>query len=126
MHQNLGYLIAVEFARMETTNSAIPDTSFLVLKIGDCDDLDFWQNKAKNFTKAFSSISDSIRNVMKAPTHVKSEDKFIFGHFLAALHWQHVEKEINEVPKGVYNVCLQGKIQKKLSDLRKQIYSSTE
>ena len=48
MHQNLGYLIAVKFARMETTNSAIPDTSFLVLKIGDCDDLDFWRNKAKS------------------------------------------------------------------------------
>ena len=32
----------IEFARMETANSRIPDTSFLVLKMGDCDDLDFW------------------------------------------------------------------------------------
>ena len=30
-----------ELARMETFNSEISDTSFLVLKIGDCDDLDF-------------------------------------------------------------------------------------
>ena len=75
---------------METANSTIPYTSFLVLNVGDCDDLNFWQK----FTKAFSSILNNIRNVMKAPTHVKSEDKFIFGHFLAALHWQHVEKEI--------------------------------
>ena len=34
----------IEFARMETANSIIPDTSFPVLKIGDCDDLDFWRN----------------------------------------------------------------------------------
>ena len=44
---------------------------------------------------------------MEAPTHVKCEVKFIFSHFLEALHWQHIEKEIKEVPKGVFNFCLQ-------------------
>ena len=67
--------------------------------MGDCDDLDFWRNKGKNVTKAFSSISDNIGNFMEAPTHVKSEDKFIFSHFLATLHWQNIEKETKEVPK---------------------------
>ena len=64
------WVIDLELARMETVNSKIPDTSFLVLKIGDCDDLDFWRNKAKNFTKTFSSILDNIRKVMEAPTYI--------------------------------------------------------
>ena len=46
----------LKLARMETLHSEISEPSFVVLKIGDCDDLDFWCNKAKNFTKTFSSI----------------------------------------------------------------------
>ena len=54
----------IEFARMETLNSIISDTFFLVLKKGDSYDLDFWHNKAKIFTKTFSSIPDNIRMIM--------------------------------------------------------------
>ena len=38
----------------------------------------------------------------------------MFGHFLAALNWQHIEKKIKEVPKGVYNFCLQEDVQKEM------------
>ena len=55
----------------------------------------------------FRSIPENIRTDMEAPTHIKSEDSFIFIHLLAALHWQHIEKERKEVRKGVFNFCLQ-------------------
>ena len=60
---------------METVNSEISDTTLLVLKLGDRDDLDFWRNKAKNFTKTFSSIPNNIRKLMEAQTNMKSEGK---------------------------------------------------
>ena len=50
---------------------------------------------------------------------MKSKEKFIFSHFLTALHWQHFEKEIKEVPKGVFNFCLQ-------EDIRKEIIRHAE
>ena len=99
---------------MGTLNSILPDISFLILNIGDGDDLNFWQSKTKNFTKAFSSILDNIRKVMEALTHVKSDGKIIYGHFLAALHWQQIEKEIYEGPKGVLNFCLQDQVGKQM------------
>ena len=46
----------IEFARMETLNSRIPDASFLVLKIDEGDD---------------------IRKAMEAPTPIKSDGKII-------------------------------------------------
>ena len=94
----------IEFARMETLNSVIPDTFFLILNKGDGND----------FTKAFSSILDSIRKVMEAPTHIESDGKIIYSHFLAALHWQHIEEEIYEVPKRVFNFCLQNAVRKQI------------
>ena len=33
---------------------------------------------------------------MEAPTHVKIENKSVFGDFLAPLHRQQIDKEINE------------------------------
>ena len=45
---------------------------------------------------------------------MKSEHKLIFGHFLATLYWQHIEKEIKEVPKAVCNFCLQEGIRKEI------------
>ena len=51
---------------------------------------------------------------MEAPIHVKSEDKFVVGHFLAAFHWQHIQKEAKEVPKGVFNFCLQDEVWKQI------------
>ena len=51
---------------------------------------------------------------MEAPTHIKSDEKIIFGHFLTALNWQHIEKELNEVPKGVFNFCMQEEVQKEI------------
>ena len=41
----------IEFARMETVNSESSETSFLVLKIGDCDDLVFGATKPKILPK---------------------------------------------------------------------------
>ena len=57
---------------------------------------------------------------MEASTHIKSDGKFIYGHFLTALHWQHIEKEIYEVPKQVFSLCLQKK------EVRKQIIRNAE
>ena len=51
---------------------------------------------------------------MEAPIHVKIEGKVIFGYFLAAMHQQHIEKEIKEVPKEVFNFCLQAEIRKEI------------
>ena len=51
---------------------------------------------------------------MEAPTHVKIEVKFIFSHFLATLRRQHIEKEIKEVPKGVFNFCQQEEIREEI------------
>ena len=69
----------IKLTRMKTFNSEISETSCVVLKIGERDDLDFWHNKAKKFPVAFSSVLDNIRKVMEAPTHVKIEDKFILA-----------------------------------------------
>ena len=110
----------IELTRKETLNSILLDTSFLILNIGDGNDLDFWQSKARNFTKAFKSIPDKIRKVMEAPTHITSNGKIIYGHFLAALHWQHIEKEKNELPKGIsFSVC-KIKFQKKYQTCRRR------
>ena len=51
---------------------------------------------------------------MEAPTHITSNGKIIYGHFLAALHWQHIAKETYEVPQGVFNFCLQDKFRKQI------------
>ena len=104
----------IELARIEALNLIIPDTSFFILNIVDGNDLDFWWSKNKNFTKAFSSIPDIIRKVIEAPTHIKSDGKINYGHFHTALHWQHIEKEIDEVLKGVFNFCLQDEVQKQI------------
>ena len=45
----------------------------------------------------------------------EDEDNFILAIFVQPyIHWQHIEKEIKEVPKGVFNFCLQEEIRKEI------------
>ena len=59
---------------------------------------------------------ETLNSIIPDPSFLvlKIGDYNIFGHFLAALHWQHIEKEIKEMPRGVFNFCLQKDFQKEM------------
>ena len=111
---------------METINSELAEFSFLVLNTGDDDDdMNFWYNKAQTFNNTFSSIPDNIRKVMEAKTHIQVGNEFHFCHFLPILHWKPIEKEMDELPKGVFNFCVQEDIQIEIMSHTERIYSFT-
>ena len=80
------------------------------------------------FPQKFQFNSDNILKVMEARTYVKTENKFVFDDFLAALHWQHSEKDIMKCQKEfLISVCkLAKKFNKKLSDMQRRISALKE
>ena len=63
----------IKFAKIATFFTVIPDTSFVVLNIGEGNDLDFWRSKLN--ISPNRTIPDNIRKIMEAPIHIKSAGK---------------------------------------------------
>ena len=80
----------IKFAKIATFFTVIPDTSFLVLNIGEGNNLDFWRSKLKISPNA--SIPDNIRKIMEAPIHIKSDRKSFMVIF-SQLHFGNTLKK---------------------------------
>ena len=69
---------------------------------------------------------NNIRMVMEAYTHThthfKGEDNFQFCNLFAALHWRHIENEMEEAMRGVFFLLILQESERK--EIIKQRYKN--